>query len=350
MRVTVVIPFHRNLGQLQQSLPAARHSMPSAEIIVAADGALDDCRPLAATCGARVVEISGPAGPAVARNRAVAGASGDIVVFVDADVVVMPDAIPGMCRLLDTSPDIAAVFGAYDLAPAEPNFMSQFKNLSHSYVHEKGNPEAVTFWAGLGAVRTAVFRAVGGFDERFGRPSVEDIELGYRIVAAGHRIRLDPRFRGTHLKHWTFLNCVATDLRARGIPWTQLIHRRGDARNDLNTSVALRFSVLTAYLAVFSAVVAGVVPLALVATVFLLLVLVALNLDYYRWFVRHRGPTFALRVLPVHLVHHLSNGVSFIVGTVLHIAGRWGLRLPGALPLSVWNGKSGMNLSAGARS
>ena len=81
--------------------------------------------------------------------------------------------------------------------------MSQFKNLSHAYVHEVGNPAASTFWAGLGAVRAAAFQRVGGFDERFVRPSVEDIDLGYRLAAAGYPLRLDPAFRGTHLKRWT---------------------------------------------------------------------------------------------------------------------------------------------------
>jgi cellulose synthase/poly-beta-1,6-N-acetylglucosamine synthase-like glycosyltransferase len=336
LRTTIVIPFHRNLPQLEQSLPAARRSMPEAEIIVAADGATEDCRPLAASCHARVVEVPGPSGPAVARNRAAELATGDVLVFVDADVVAAPTAIPGMCDLLASAPDVAAVFGAYDLTPPERNFMSQFKNLTHVRVHEVGNPEASTFWAGLGAVRTDVFRELGGFDERFRRPSIEDIELGNRIVAAGRRIRLDPRFRGTHLKRWTLRSCIVTDIQARGVPWTQLIHRTGTVANDLNTSVALRLSVVVAYLAVLALVATVVSPWALIAVAALLLLLVGLNLDYYRWFARQRGLLFALRVVPVHLVHHLCNGVSFVAGTVLHVAGRAGLKLPGALPASVW--------------
>src|SRR5512145_3332960 len=152
--------------------------MPGAEIIVAADGAAEDCRPLAASCQARVVEVPGPSGPACARNRAAAAATGDVFLFVDSDVVVAPDALPGLLDVLAGRPEIAGVFGAYDDAPAEPNFMSQYRNLSHAYIHEVGMPEAVTFWAGLGAVRAAAFRMVGGFDERFTRPSVEDIEFG----------------------------------------------------------------------------------------------------------------------------------------------------------------------------
>jgi GT2 family glycosyltransferase len=340
VQVTVIIPFHKNLGQLQQSLWAVRRSMQDAEIVVAADGALDDCRPLASAAGAIVVDVAGPSGPATARNRAAAVATGEVLVFVDTDVVVTPAAIPGMCRFLNEQPGIVGVFGAYDLEPPEPNFMSQFKNLSHAYVHEVGAGEASTFWAGLGAVRADVFRNVGGFDERFARPSIEDIELGYRLVAPGHRLWLEPRFRGTHLKRWTWSSSVVTDVTARGIPWTQLIHRSGAPKNRLNLSRGLRWSVVCAYLTLIA------LSLVLMSRWFLPVaagagaILVVLNIDYYRWLARQRGTWFAIKAIPAHFVHHLCNGFSFAAGTVLWLASRAGVSLPGALPTTVWKGRS----------
>jgi glycosyltransferase involved in cell wall biosynthesis len=336
LKVTVIIPFHRNLNHLGQSLGAVRRSMPDAELLIAADGAVDDCRALGAEAGAQVVIVPGPAGPAVARNRAAALASGDVLAFVDADVVVAPDALPEMCRLLDVESALDGVFGAYDLLPPERNFMSQYKNLSHAYVHEVGNPHASTFWAGLGVVRTNAFRAVGGFDERFRRPSIEDIELGNRLVAAGYSLRLDVRFRGSHLKHWTLWSAIATDIAARGIPWTQLIHRSRALSNDLNTSLGLRLSVVATVLLAAALVLTALTPWAAVAAAALLAAVIGLNFPYYRWFARRRGVLFAVRVIPVHLVHHLCNGISFVTGTALHVAARWGVTLPGALPTNVW--------------
>ncbi len=337
MDVTVIVPFHRNLDQLRACLSAIRVSMPDAELIVAADGAAEDCHPLAQRHAARVIVVpDGPAGPAVARNCAAAVASGDLLLFVDTDVVAAREALPGLCGVLASTPQVAGVFGAYDHAPPATNFMSQFKNLSHTYVHEVGNPNASTFWAGLGAVRAAAFRAVAGFDERFARPSVEDIDLGYRLVSAGYTLRLDPTFRGTHLKRWTFWGCVMTDIRARGVPWTQLIHRYKALSNDLNTSLSLRASVAVAYGVLISALAAPLIPRALLGVVGLLAILVALNYDYYRWFAAKRGWLFAARVVPVHLIHHLCNGVSFLVGTTLYLAGRAGFVLPGSLSTEPW--------------
>ena len=83
------------------------------------------------------------------------------------------------------------------LAPRLQGVVSQYRNLLHHFVHQHGNSEASTFWAGCGAIRRSVFEEMGGFDEqRFPTPSIEDIELGYRLRQAGHRILLDKACRG----------------------------------------------------------------------------------------------------------------------------------------------------------
>ncbi len=310
--------------------------MPAAEIIIAADGAIEDCRPLAEASAARVIDVPGPSGPAVARNRAAEVATGDILIFVDTDVIAAPDSLSGLCRVLEAEPELGGVFGAYDLEPPEPNFMSQYKNLSHACVHEMGNPEAGTFWAGLGAVRTVAFRQVSGFDERFRRPSVEDIELGYRIRRAGYPLRLDPRFRGKHLKKWTLGSSIVTDIRARGIPWTQLIHRYGALTHDLNTRHELRWSVVLSYVLLLSLLALPFLVSAAFVAALSLAALIVLNASYYRWFLRRRGWAFTARVVPSHILYHLCNGVSFVAGTIVHLGTRIGIKLPGALPESAW--------------
>src|SRR5262249_15079567 len=169
---------------------------------------VDDPSFVAEEAGARVLAIDGPRGPAVARNRGGADASGDLIVFVDSDVVVSDQALTRFVALFTAEPDLAAAFGAYDEDPADAGFISVARNLAHSFIHQRSRRDAQTFWAGLGAVRAKVFAAVGGFDERFAHPSVEDIDLGYRVRAAGFRIVLDSSIRGKHLKRWTFRSSV----------------------------------------------------------------------------------------------------------------------------------------------
>ncbi|MEZ5100659.1 MAG: glycosyltransferase [Thermoleophilia bacterium] len=166
-----------------------------------------------------VVEEPRGIGPARARNAAARRATGDVLVFVDADVVVRPDAFERIRAAFSADPGLVAVFGAYDDEPEAPGLVSRFRNLLHHHVHAAAGGPAETFWAGLGAVRADAFHAAGGFDgDGFHRPSIEDVELGARLRRAGGRIVLDPTIRGTHLKRWTLRSMLVTDVHQREAP------------------------------------------------------------------------------------------------------------------------------------
>lgn len=344
LRLSVVVPFHRNLTHLALCLPAIQRSaarLPAdaelADLIVVADGAIDDPAEIAGRASACVVPIDGPSGPAVARNRGAAQASGNVLVFVDADVVVHDDALARLAAALKEDPPISAVFGAYDDAPAERGFFSQARNLAHAFIHRRSSRNACTFWAGLGAVRADAFASISGFDERFTRPLVEDIDLGYRLTAAGHRIVLDARAEGQHLKRWTFRSSVVSDIRDRGVPWTQLLARYGAMADDLNITWRYRACVVAAYLLAAALAGAFVWPPLAAAAVALAAVLWYLDEAYYRFFVERRGWWMAVRWFPFHVLHHACNGVSFVAGNALYYLRRLtGLALPGSLPVDAW--------------
>ena len=341
--LSVVIPFHRNLQQLERCLSAVLRAVelapvPTAiEVIVVADGSPVDATGAAREAGARLLAIDGPRGPAAARNRGAAEARGELLLFVDTDVVIHRDVLVRFLHLFERQPDLAAAFGAYDDRPADPGFFSQCRNLAHSFVHQRSKREAQTFWAGLGAVRAEAFAAVDGFDERFRFPCVEDIDLGYRMRSAGFDIVLDARIRGQHLKRWTFWSSVRSDVFDRGIPWTQLLERYGTMPDDLNLTVRYRACVIVAYLMVLTLLGAAIQPWLLVATAALLATLWWLDAPFYKFFVGQRGWLFTLRWFPFHVLHHLCNGLSFAAGTLLYRIRRWtGWSLPGALPAEAW--------------
>ena len=339
--ISIIVPFHRNLAMLRRVLAPFRDRRPSVELVIAADGPTEDWASVAREFGARGVELAVCSGPAAARNRAAAIARGRILVFVDGDVIAAADAVDRIEALLRANPGAAAVFGAYDDTPEAPAFISQYRNLSHRYVHCTTAREARTFWAGLGAVRADAFRSVGGFDESFTRPCVEDIELGYRLTAAGHQILVEPAIQGKHLKRWTFLSVLRSDVCDRGIPWTQLLLRVKSTQTDLNLTSRLRLSVVASYLVVVLAALAIKWPVAGLLAVVPFVTLLVLNWEYYRHFAAIRGWWFASRVVPMHFVHHLCNGLSFLIGTVLfHLQRLFQWTLPGTLPVCDAGSKS----------
>ena len=238
------MPAHQAAHHLPASLGALASSDLSPEqweVIVVDDASRDDTALVAARFADTVHRLTGPpAGPGKARNAGAALARGTWLVFIDADVVVHRDTLRKFADAGARDPGVVAVFGAYDSRPMARGVITEYRNLLHRYVHLQGSGDAETFWAGCGAVRRDWFLEAGGFDvEKYPRPQIEDIELGYRLRDRGGRIVLDPDIQATHLKRWTLAGMLRTDIRDRGIPWMRLLlERRGSARPTLNVGRA----------------------------------------------------------------------------------------------------------------
>src|SRR2546423_13740813 len=109
-----------------------------------------------------VVESAPLPTPASARNEGATGAAGDILVFVDADVEVHPDALRLIRARFAGDPDLVAVFGGYDDDPAERAVVSTFRNLPPHHGHPEGGGPIESLWSGLGAARRRSLEAIGG--------------------------------------------------------------------------------------------------------------------------------------------------------------------------------------------
>lgn len=322
-RVSVVIPVYNGGSAFARCLDAL-DANSCFEVIVVDDGSTDGSAAVAVARGYRVLHTAQPRnGPATARNLGAEAAHGDVVFFVDADVAVQPETVGLVARAFAADPTLDALFGSYDDQPGEVNFLSQYKNLFHHYVHQHSGEEAASFWSGCGAMRRDVFLRHGGFDTTlYDRPCIEDIELGYRVTRAGGRIRLVKSLQVTHLKHWTVGSLLRSDILDRGIPWTRLLLREGDFAHDLNLQTHNRVSVAAVWLLALSLLAGLFLPALWLLALGAAALLLGLNWPLYRWFAGKRGWPFALLVIPWHWLYYLYNGVSFAVGAAQHLTSR----------------------------
>jgi GT2 family glycosyltransferase len=310
--ISIVVPAHNNADDLLLCLAALQRAAPAAaEILVVDDASTDDTASRAAARGVRVLRRTQNGGPAAARNDGARAAGGDIVLFVDADVVVASDAVERVRAAFAADPELAAVFGSYDAQPRHPGVISRYRNLLHHFVHQHGHANASTFWAGCGAIRRAVFEASGGFDAiRFPRPSIEDIELGHRLRAAGHRIRLDRGLQGTHLKRWTLASLVGTDITRRALPWARLLVEGGPMPDDLNLAWGQRLSALLVAMAGGFLALAWFWPWFLSVAAAALLGVFILNRELYAFFRRQHGLRFAAAGILLHFLYYVYSGLT----------------------------------------
>lgn len=319
--ISIIVPAYNASATLSRCLEAIHaSSVPGMEIIVVDDGSSDSTCAIAKEFGVRLLQTGSRQGPAGARNQGVEHANGEILMFIDADVVVQETTIQKVVERFRKHPEIAAIFGSYDESPSEPNFLSQYKNLFHHYVHQNSNENAITFWAGCGAVRRPVFIEAGGFDRRmFSRASVEDIELGLRMSERGYKILLEKSLQVKHLKRWQIVPLLKADILYRAYPWSRMIVESGLVPDDLNLRFSDRVSgLLSAFLMLllmllpFSIfMLPEILSLHFAFLAGTLTILVLLNIRLYAFYTRLRGWWFALRCIPWHVLYFFYSGATF---------------------------------------
>jgi GT2 family glycosyltransferase len=322
-RLSVIVPVHNGRDDLARCLAALKASdLPRSEweLIVIDDSsssALSDLR----RNGDQFIRLEGgPHGPAFARNRGVDVARASTVAFVDADVMVHPTALSLMLENLESS-ETVAVFGSYDDSPSARGAVAQYRNLLHHYVHQRSGGDVESFWAGCGAIRKDVFQEAGGFDEyRYRRPEMEDVELGYRLRDAGHRILLDPSILATHLKRWTLYGMISSDFARRSVPWTMLLLRRKMllSPRGLSLGAAERASVALSGLLVFALMAVLLAPgtVTVVAVIVTFAAFVLANHQLFSWLSKKRGLRFALCSVPLHLMYNVTGIAGLVWGTI----------------------------------
>lgn len=311
--ISVIVPVYNGRDFLTKCLDELfSSSYRDFEVLVVNDCSTDDSPEIAADKGARVISTSRRSGPGAARNLAAERAVGEILMFVDADVVVKSDTLERIASRFKDQPGISALFGSYDDEPAEKNFLSQYKNLQHHFVHQHSNSDASTFWSGLGAMRRAVFLQHHGFDhKKFSEPSIEDIDLGSRLCAAGQRILLDREIQAKHLKRWGIRSHLRTEIFCRAVPWSRLIVEKQVLINDMNLKTSDRLSAVLVGL--FAITLPFIVwqPFTLVVSTFLAAVFLFLNREMLQFFYGKKGLLFAIMTIPWQMLYFLYSGATF---------------------------------------
>lgn len=172
---------------LEQLIPYVSEH-PECMIVVSDDG--DATQTLAALgpefSSVRVVQ--GPRrGPASNRNCAAANSTGDLLIFLDDDCTPEPNLVAAYQRAALANPD-AGVFEGRTTA------VGQVTSFAES---APANETGGFLWSCNFAIRREIFVSVGGFDERFVFPAMEDVDMHFRVKART-RIQFVPNARVFH--------------------------------------------------------------------------------------------------------------------------------------------------------
>ncbi|MDY6776634.1 MAG: glycosyltransferase [Candidatus Nanohaloarchaea archaeon] len=161
------------------------------ELIVVDGGSDDDTREVAREKGAEVVQGPGE-GPGAARNTGASHASGDILLFLDADVMLLDTEVVQDIResFADPSNVMAVASREVDASSLRSKLFLAMVSRSTELLYRSG--VFINASGRLMAVRRSVFEDVGGFDEEL--PYCEDHDLLYRVKGEGEVEYLGSRY------------------------------------------------------------------------------------------------------------------------------------------------------------
>lgn len=296
--LSVIIPVYngaRTIGRLLDSL-AGSAAVPH-EILVINDGSTDSTAEVVRRHPARLIDMPRQAGPAAARNRGAREASGDVLVFLDADVAVEPDTLQRIAaHFLD--PDCMALIGRPDAVPINSGFFPTYKALLRASWMSRASALVGYFETACGAVRRHTFLAVGGFNARYRQATVEDYEFGYRLSRL-HPIRFDPDLRVRHEFPGWRANLRKYYQRAAG--WTVLFIKRR-AFDTMETSWQEALSIGCVLAAVAAGLAALRWPAVWTVVMGCVVGFVVLQRRFLMMAWRAEGPLFTLRAIGAYAV------------------------------------------------
>ena len=263
-----------------------------------------------------IVHSAKKSGPATCRNIGAQYSTAQFICFIDSDVEIHENIIESGIDFI-LSQNITGVIGSYDDCPHAKGVITEFRNLLHHYHHQKNDKQKGVFWGAFTIVDRLKFNNIGGFNEKYSKPSIEDIELGYRFYFEGHDIQINQNLQLKHRKRWTFKTMVYTDIYLRAKPWTSLLNqKRNWSKSGLNTNKKEKLSAFFSMALFISVGLSFYYTYSIFIALICLLIIVHLQQSLYSFF-KKKFPFYKLPlIIALHQVYYLSAIAGFTLGTL----------------------------------
>jgi GT2 family glycosyltransferase len=208
IKVSIVIPTYNRLERLKRVLSALEcqtYPLENLEALVVSDGSSDGTHEYLSAFHPpyhfRAI-FQANQGAAVARNLGAELALGEILLFIDDDVVPSPQLVAEHIQWHQEHGDFLVVIGPmlsppdFDMSPWVQWEQDKLAQQYLDMVTGKWQPTARQFYTGNTSLARRRFMESGGFDPTFKR--AEDVELAYRLSARGNRFLFNPQAVGYH--------------------------------------------------------------------------------------------------------------------------------------------------------
>jgi len=209
MKISVVIPVYNSALTLKECLDAIFHSsFNDFEVIVVSDNSSDDSVQIAKQYQCKIIELNENRGPGFARNKGAQLAKGEILLFVDSDVIIDKESLNSLNNKFNDN-DVNVVQGVYSHEPNYQNIATQYQQSFYCYyswdLNIKYTSSLIT---NCFAIRRDIFEDVKGFNTDIKGATCEDEEFGYVLIEKGHKILILRQLNGKHRVNYNFKKLI----------------------------------------------------------------------------------------------------------------------------------------------
>jgi len=325
INISIVIPVYNRKDFLRKSLISVfedinQGSHTDIEVIVIDDGSTEDLKDCVDQFPVRYYRLNKNSGPSAARNFGTNKAKGNIVFFIDSDVLLQKGVLSYLKNGFKTNKDVVAVQGNYTKHPQPRSFFSRYKNglLHHNFStsNKKSGIGIATFCV---AIKKDVLEEFHGFNENIKKASIEDEELGVKIFSNEKKILFNNLVQVEHMKRYNFFKLLKQDFNTSFFKIKSILENKFFTVNGLKGShLGIRY---LSTIPISNFILLNLVLLFFINSpwikanlVALTILYVLLGLDLYYYFSKEEGIIFTIKSILFSFIHNLVITIAVLVG------------------------------------
>ena len=272
--ISIVIPTYNSEKFMPNLLDSIfNNGIEDMEVIIVDDCSNDDTVKIAKSYPVRVIELEKNEGPAKARNIGVKAAKGDIIFFLDSDVIVLDGAIKEVKDYFGKNPSANCVIGICSTESLNNGFVPKYMAM-FEYIHLIGTKDnkVSVFAPRCGAVRKDFFEKIGGYNEMYRGADVEDFEFATFKQAARNYFK-------------------------RAVMWVHLFLKEKKLDNAGPTAPGNGIAAICAFFSFMGLFFIPFIDMAKYIFISLLIVFLLANIKWWNFMRKEAGFLFAVRAL-----------------------------------------------------
>lgn len=322
MSISIIIPNYNSSKTLKDCLEAIfKWNNDNYEVILVDDASNDNFLEIVERFPVKIIGLKENRGAAFARNRGSEVAKGEILLFIDSDIVIQKNTLPLILKSFEENKEIAAVTGFFLKEHRNKNLISQYDNLFIHFLYTQLPKYTLTPYTSILAIKKEILKEMGGFDEKIKGATSEDIELGWRLKDKGFKVLLNKELQVEHLKCYSFKKFIKNKFKLAFDWMLMFLRKKGRQENNqvksnawwLPINVIITFFVVTGFLG-------GIIffPFFFILIISLI-ILVIFNINFLVFYKKEKGWLFTFCALGLIFIHAFLAGLGMLSALFFHL-------------------------------